>query len=220
MRHGEVDYFDEAGRPLRPQTVRLNADGRRQAEAAGRALAAVPLDLAFTSGLERTIETATLALVGRDLPSEAAAWLREIETGRMSEWGAAPAEAVERAILGALGPELSPESRFLGGETFASLQQRLAAGWSALLARTDWRSVLLVAHGVVNRMLLATALGAGLGTLAALEQDASCINLIEVDDAGRCLVRLVNYTPECPLKEGLHLSTLEGLYRQYLRGRD
>jgi hypothetical protein len=69
-------------------------------------------------------------------------------------------------------------------------------------------------------LLLCTLLGAGLGGLGALEKDAGCINLLEADDAGRCLVRLVNHTPADPLKAGLELSTLERLYRQYCQGRE
>jgi probable phosphoglycerate mutase len=219
MRHGEVDYFDAGGRPFKPETVGLNAEGRRQAEAAARALAGVPLDRAVCSGLNRTAETARLVLAGRDVPLEREPRLREIETGRLTDWASASAAQVERAVLGALGPGLEATSRFLGGETFGALQERVGACWAELLARRDWRHLLIVAHGVVNRLLLCGLLGGGLAGLAALEQDAGCVNLIEVGDAGAGLVRLVNFTPASPLKQGLEHSTLEGLYRQYLQGR-
>jgi probable phosphoglycerate mutase len=219
MRHGEVDYFDGAGRPFRPATVPLNAEGRRQAEAAARALATVPLDLALTSGLRRTVETAELALAGRAVPVQVEPRMREIETGRLSEWAAATPEQIERVVLGALASDLTPESTFLAGESFGSLQARLTACWAEILARRDWRHLLIVAHGVVNRMLLTRLVGSGLGGIGALEQDAGCINLVEVDDAGRCLVRLANYSPANPLKQGMELTTVEGLYQQFLRGR-
>src|SRR5262245_14668186 len=101
MRHGDVDYFDPTGRPFRPETVPLNADGRRQADAAARALAEVPFDLAVTSGLLRAAETAQLVLAGRQVPSEVRPQLREIETGRLADWAGAAAEQVEDAVLGA-----------------------------------------------------------------------------------------------------------------------
>jgi probable phosphoglycerate mutase len=220
MRHGEVDYFDRQGRPYRPETVSLNAEGRRQAEAAALALADVPLDRALCSGLNRTVETANLVLAGRAVPVQHEPRLREIATGRMSDWAAVSPEMVQRAILGALPAGQGPEATFLGGETFGSLQERVSACWAELLAQRDWRHLLVVAHGVVNRFLLCQALGAGLGGLGGLEQDAGCINLIEVSEAGEQLVRLVNFTPAAPLKLGLELSSLELLYRQYLQGRD
>ena len=61
--------------------------------------------------------------------------------------------------------------------------------------------------------------GVGSQLLGAVEQDAGCVNLIEVSEAGEPLVRLINYTPANPLKRGMELSTLEMLYRQYLAGR-
>ncbi len=53
MRHGDVSYFDAAGRPFRPDTVPLNDAGRLQAEAAGRLLADVPIDRVVASDLPR-----------------------------------------------------------------------------------------------------------------------------------------------------------------------
>jgi probable phosphoglycerate mutase len=219
MRHGEVDYFDPTGRPYRPQTVPLNAEGRLQAQAAARDLARLPLDRAITSGLVRSVETASLVTAGRDLPLETRPQLREIETGRMSEWGAAPAQDVERAVLGCLPRDLASESRFLAGETFGALRTRVTACWAEILARRNWQHLLIVAHGVVNRLLLSEIMGAGLAGLGALEQDAGCINLIDVEDAGRCLIRLINHTPANPLKAGMALTTLERLYQQYRQGR-
>jgi probable phosphoglycerate mutase len=219
MRHADVEYFDPAGRPHRPETVPLTEAGRGQAEAAALALREVAFDRAVTSGLPRTEQTAQLILAGRGVPVEAEPRLREIETGRMSDWASVSPEMVLRVILGALPADLNPETRFLGGETFASLDRRVMAAWGALVARRDWRALLVVAHGVANRLLLARLLGAPLGALGRLEQDACCLNLVEVDDAGTPLVRLVNHTADNPHKLGMHLSTLEGLYRQYLQGR-
>ena len=78
LRHGDVNYFDEQGRPFRPDTVPLNADGRRQAEAAARELAAVPLDRVIASDLVRSVETAGIITAGRGLLIETRPELREI----------------------------------------------------------------------------------------------------------------------------------------------
>src|SRR5437016_6299735 len=83
MRHGDVDFFAPDGRPYRPATVPLNDDGRRQAETAGRELAAVPLDRVVTSGLRRSVETAQFVLGSRGLTLESIPELREIEAGRL-----------------------------------------------------------------------------------------------------------------------------------------
>jgi probable phosphoglycerate mutase len=219
MRHGDVEYFNPAGKPHRPETVPLTEHGQEQARAAGVALAEVPIDRTITSGLRRTDETARLVVAGRPVPIDAEPRFREIEAGRMSEWEAAPPTVVRRVILFALGEEMTPESRFLAGETIASCQKRVSEAWDELLARRDWATVLIVAHGVVNRLLLAHCLGMPLASLGKVEQDAACINLVEMDDAGLPHVRLINHTAHDPGKRTLKLTTLEGLYDQYLRGR-
>jgi broad specificity phosphatase PhoE len=167
----------------------------------------------------RTEQTARLILAQREVPLRSEPRFREIETGRMSEWAGVSAEMVMRTILGALSADLQSESTFFAGETFASLAQRVEEAWTALLARSDWRTVLVVAHGVANRMILTLLLGAPLAALGKLEQDACCVNLVEMDDAGTPLVRLINWTADNPNKLGMHLSTLEGLYQQFLQGR-
>ena len=62
LRHGDVSYFDEHGKPFRPATVPLNEEGRLQAEAAGRVLAEIPLDRVVSSDLVRSSETANLVI--------------------------------------------------------------------------------------------------------------------------------------------------------------
>src|SRR5258707_1375759 len=74
-------------------------------------------------------------------------------------WGGGPPaspQRVEAAILGGfLGGQ--PSARFPGGETFGALEERGGPAWRELLAQRDWRQVLIVAQGVVNRLLLCRA---------------------------------------------------------------
>src|SRR5260370_9601438 len=99
MRQGEVDYFGPDGKPYRPETVPLNAEGREQAAAAARELAAVPLDRVVASGLRRSVETAALAIGPRPLTAENRPDLREIETGKLSRLRALSPRQVEDAFL-------------------------------------------------------------------------------------------------------------------------
>jgi broad specificity phosphatase PhoE len=212
MRHGDVSYFDAAGRPLRPDTVPLNDAGRLQAEAAGRLLADVPIDRVVASDLLRSIDTASLATGGRSLKLETYEQLREIQPGRLAD---IPADDIETAFTKAFASDLTPDARFLGGETLGSLIDRVHKCFASFLADKTWNQLLIVAHGGVNRVILAGALGVGLQAFAAFEQDPGCLNILDVDSAGRLLVRLVNYTPDNPIKKGLELTTMESLYLQY-----
>ncbi len=214
VRHGEVRYFDEQGQPFRPGTVPLTAEGQRQAQALARELAEVPFDRVVSSDLPRCTETASILTEGRGLTVQTHEALREVEAGRLAD---IPTEGVVNAFLRAFGAGSGPETRFLGGETFGALRERVLGCWRRLLADSAWRHLLVVAHGGVNRVLLGEALGVGLGTVGALEQDPACLNLIDVDEEGCCLVRLVNHTPYDSAKRGLELTTMERLYVQYCR---
>jgi broad specificity phosphatase PhoE len=214
MRHGDVSYFDEQGRPFHPETVPLNNEGRAQAEAARAALAEVPLDRVISSDLLRSVETAEIVVRGRGLVPEQRAELREIQPGRLRD---IPEDALQQTFVGAFAGGLDRETRFLAGETFGSLIDRVQAYMATLLADMSWRNLLIVAHGGVNRTILARAFGLGIEGFAVCEQDPACINILDIDDAGQWLIRLVNYTAYNPAKIGLHLTTMERLYEQYRR---
>ncbi len=216
MRHAEVAYFDETGHPYPPRTVALTAEGREQAAAAAGMLAPVPLDRVVTSPLPRTVETARFVIGDRALTPEARENLREIEGGRLRD---IPEEGLEAAFTGAF-LRLGRESRFLGGETFGGFVDRVVPAFLALCAEPGWRHLLIVAHGGTNRAILLHALGAGIAAFGAIEQDAACINIIDVEpepEGGgtRAIVRLLNHTPYNEQKLGLELTTMERLYRAY-----
>lgn len=117
-----------------------------------------------------------------------------------------------------------PGATFLeGGEKFSDAMTRINAALTALLMRPDWASCLLVAHEVVNRLILATILGAPLGASAGFEQDTGCINIIDFDlvpteddpqttRIERAVIKAVNLTPANYLKNGMNLRSLEAIF--------
>jgi probable phosphoglycerate mutase len=215
VRHGDVTYFDRQGRPFPPANVPLNDEGRQQAAATARELAAVPLDRVVVSDLVRAMETAAILTADRGLTLEPHAQLREIQPGRLADL---PPDAAVKAFLGAFTSEFDRGARFLGGETFGSLADRVLDCFQELLNDRGWRHLLIVAHGGVNRVILANALALGLRGFGVFEQDPCCLNILDVADDGRFLIRLVNYTPYNTTKLGLELTTMEKLYLQYRAG--
>jgi probable phosphoglycerate mutase len=214
MRHADVSYFDAAGKPLRPDTVSINAAGRQQAEAAARELSSVPFDRVLTSDLPRCVETAQILVAGRGLSLQSLPELREIRPGRLADL---PRDGVEQAFLGAFTTEIDRGTKFLGGEAFGSLLDRVQACWNGMLADRSWQNLLMVAHGGVNRAIVTHILKSGLDGFGAVEQDPCCLNIIDVFDDGRCLVRLLNHTPYAVVKSQLTLTTMETLYSEYRR---
>jgi probable phosphoglycerate mutase len=214
MRHGDVSYFDAAGKPVRPDTVTLNERGQYQAEACARELAAVPIDRIVSSDLPRSLETARVLAAGRNMTVEPESALREIQPGRLADL---PPDGVERAFLGTFASGLDRDTRFLGGETIGSLVDRVLTCWRNTLSDPTWRHLLIVAHGGVNRAILTHVLKSDLSGFAALEQDPCCVNIIDVFEDGRCLVRLLNHTPYDAPKGQLVLTNMESLYAEYRR---
>jgi probable phosphoglycerate mutase len=216
LRHGEVSYFDAGGRPVDPRSVQLTEHGREQARAAGRWLAEVEFDHAACSGMPRARETAALVLGNRALRLEDVPDLRELRAGRFREL--AP-ERREAEIRRAFERAAEPSARFAGGERYADFARRVLGAWRGLLAAPDWRTLLLVAHDAVNRVLLAWAAGAGPAAWAALEQDLGCVNVIDVDmkdsQVERAIVKTANLTPYDPAKLGLTLTSMERVFAAY-----
>jgi broad specificity phosphatase PhoE len=212
MRHAEAAYLDADGRLARdPRTVPLTARGRREAAAMGALLGATRFDRAVCSGLPRTVETAEIVLSDKRLPLERVPELEEVRGGGAGGGGPVTARDVAYSIWQAE----RPDGRFLNGESFTDLQKRVLGALDGLIGQPSWERLLLVAHGGVNRVILAWALGAPLASMPRMEQDSACLNVIDLDHDGdsravaRVCVRALNVTAGDPAKHEHWLTTLE-----------
>jgi broad specificity phosphatase PhoE len=211
MRHAEVRYFEGVA----PEEVVLTERGRVQAESAAAELRDVVFDRVVTSGLERTLETARIVAPGRDPESRYA--LREIESGDIRD--VAPDE-VQTMMTAAFRGVVPLETRFLGGETIGALLDRVFPELDALLADADWDAALLVLHGAVNRAILSHALMGERVFLGGFEQAPGCINVLDVGDDGRWIVRAVNHLAYDPAHIAApRLTTMEHLWQEYVDSR-
>lgn len=220
MRHGSVDYFRADGSPVLPETVPLNADGERQADAAGAlfAQAGVRFDRVVVSGLPRTVQTAerVLAASAQSLPLSHDETLQEIRGGRLAD--IAP-DQIEQAFIGAFrGGEADIEAqRFLNGESIGQLLDRTLPAFEQWRANADWQCLLMVLHGGVNRALLSTLMAGRRAFFGAIEQQPACINVLDLGDDGHAVIRAINLAPTQWLHERERYTTMEKLFGQYRR---
>lgn len=209
MRHADVAYFAGDGRPFPQDEVPITSEGRRQAAAAARALAGARFDRVVTSGLRRTVETATV--VAPALEAEAWPELRELRAGRIHE---IPEDELEAAFTGAFRGRVSEDVRFLGGESIGSLLDRVLPAVGKIVEDETWDTALAVLHGGVNRAILSHALTGGRAFLGGFEQAPACINILDI--GVDWIVRCVNFAPYDPAHTAGRGTTMEALYEQYL----
>jgi broad specificity phosphatase PhoE len=145
-RHGESERSVEGltnGDPQIP--CALTAAGRGEARRLGAELAGDPVDLCVTSEFERVLQTADLALAGRDIPRLVLADLNDI---RFGDFEGRPLTEY-RAWAYAHGPEdVVP-----GGDSRAQTVARYVRAYRTILARPE-EVVLVVAHGLPVRYVL------------------------------------------------------------------
>ena len=206
---------------MNPETVPLNKLGIEQAEAAGKLFAdhSVQFDRVITSGLERTIETATLVLkaAASRLTQEQRPRLQEIRGGRL-------ADIAEKDLLqsftAATDGVVNEAAQFLGGETVGQLLDRVLPEIDAIRTDTNWNTLLLVLHGGVNRAILSYLVTGQRQLLGAFEQSPACINVLDLGVATADVVlRAVNLSPLDWLQPGNRKTTMEVLFEQYTKYR-
>ncbi len=214
-----MSYF-EPGQAPGDHDPALNQTGVAQAEALGQVLAGLPIDLAVCTGLRRTEQTARLAMGPRDLEIDVIEGLSEAKTGSFEDIESF--EDMATLFTRAFDNAEEPDARFLTGESYAELWDRVALAWQGLLSRRDWTQVFVACHGVVNRTILAQALGAGPSIYRRIEQDPGCLNVLDIEGEGPSArvdyVRLMNFTPYNTSKAGMLETTLETLWRQFTEG--
>jgi probable phosphoglycerate mutase len=210
MRHAEVSYFGEDGRPVDPRDVSLNEEGIAQARAAAEALAGIELDRVLTSGLVRTLETAEI--VARSHRAERWPELREIQGGRLSE---IPTDALEHEFVHAFRGVIPNETRFLRGESIGELFDRVLPAVERLVADSDWHTSLAVLHGGVNRAILSYAITGERMFLGHFEQAPACVNVLDLGASGEWIVRAVNVAAYDLLHLAHRQTTMERYWEQF-----
>lgn len=221
MRHGNVTYFDDAGKPYLPEAVPLNEQGRAQAEAAGKVFAndGVRFDRVIVSGLPRTVETAqgVLAQTGQDIALEIWPELVEIRGGKLASIADAD---LQEAFAGAFEGVVPEHRRFLNGESIGELMDRVHPALDRLRQDSDWDTALMVLHGGVNRAILSLALTGERLFLGNLAQTAGCINALDVGTHAKdWVVRFVNHAAPAVLQDDTRSTTMEILLEQYRKSR-
>jgi broad specificity phosphatase PhoE len=196
VRHGRTEW-NRVERFRGRADLPLDETGMAQARATARRLAAGPPPQAvYSSPLSRARQTAEAIAAAFGLPVRVQEALADIDYGQWQ--GLTPAQVKER------WPGLYEEwlqapqrARIPGGESLRRLRRRAMAGVTELCRRHDGGAVVLVAHTVVNRIILLGILGLGNERFWRLHQDPCALNVFEWE-AGR--FTLVSLNDTCHLR--------------------
>ncbi len=188
VRHGETEW-NRLGLLQGTADVPLNAAGREQAAALGRELSSVRFDAAFTSPLRRARDTAEAIVADRGVPFSAVPGLREISYGLWQGRGAAARARCAPGLVWAWRND--PGSvRFPGGESLDDVARRAGAAWDRIVADHPGSTILVSAHGHVNRLLLTHAFGWARERFWSIAQPNACCCRIGLGGAAPTLSRL------------------------------
>ena len=151
VRHGETDW-NQAGLLQGQTDIALNAQGLEQAREAAERLTEVPFEIAFCSPLIRAKRTAETIIGDRKITLTTDERLRELNFG--------PWEGVDiRTIKDAASQPFTNPGSYIppeGAESFAQLYKRSGEFVDQVLLPLEgtYETVLVVAHGGVNRSIL------------------------------------------------------------------
>lgn len=189
VRHGEITTSNE-WRYVGHMDVELTETGISQMERVGQRLKGEKIDVLLSSDLKRTRRGAEIIGSLFNLMPTAERDFREVNLGHWE--GLTRDEIVERfqKEFEERAAHLT-EYRIEGGESFADLQKRVINRLTAVLDAYQGKTILLVAHGGVNRVILTHVLGMDLCNLTRIDQEYGCLNIIDYFD-GMPVVRLMN----------------------------
>ncbi len=180
FRHGETD---NAGKVCfnGHHDVDLSPEGRAQFERLAERFRALPIHSVYSSDLKRTRIGAELIAKPHGLTPAAYPELRELCFGA---WEGMSVEEVNEKYPGQLAERLKNIAAFSveGGENFFQLSERVIPRYEDIVARHKDGQIVIVAHGGVNRVILAYILGIPVKNLFRIQQEYGTLNIIQYYD--------------------------------------
>lgn len=186
VRHGETDYNARSIVQGRRIDAVLNATGRAQAERLAGRFEDLPLDAVYTSTMRRAIETgAAVAARHLGVPVTALEDLEEMSWGVLE--GEPPSDYV-RDTFGRIFARWDAgdfDARLDEGESIVEVEARARRAFEAIVAAHAGETVLVVAHGRLLRVLLASVLpDYGLARMHMIHHANTSVNRVLVDADG------------------------------------
>jgi broad specificity phosphatase PhoE len=189
VRHGQTEW-NRVERFRGWADVPLNDNGLKQAEKTAARIANQWQPVAiFSSPLSRAIKTAEAIGKATGLPVNPESGLKDINYGKWQ--GLTPEEAgkeyPEMVEAWYLTPHLA---KIPGGETLDELRARAMKTVEELASKYRGKTIILVGHTVINRIILLGVMGLGNDRFWRIKQEPCAINVFEIDAGEYTLISL------------------------------
>ena len=177
IRHGQVVNFSE-GTYNGHNDVHISELGVRQMEAVADRLKNENLTGIYCSDLIRTKKGAEIIATEHGLIPEAYHTLRELNVGL---WEGLTLKEIETRFPGTLEKWRRKiiDNRIPEGESIRDLAGRVIPALKKILGANHGGNIVLLAHGGVNRVILADAMNLDLENFYSIEQNYGCLNVID-----------------------------------------
>ena len=189
VRHAETDHNREGlvqGRADHP----LNATGRAQAAMLANCLRTVDIAAAYSSPLQRALQTAAPIAESHGLAIQPEEALAEMDVGDLDGLSGAEMRARYPEVLRAWAAGEAATLRLPGGESLQNVQDRAWSLVEALRRQDAEEAVLCVTHNFVALAILCRALNLPLGQFRRLRQSVCGLSVIDFRGERVQIVRL------------------------------
>lgn len=180
VRHGETIWNKEM-RYQGHSDVSLTEEGREQARLLAKKLVQEDIEAFYASDLSRAFETAQILAKPHKKEIFTSSEFRETKFG---DWeGLKYTEIQKQYPVDWSNWTQDPYNmRIPGGESLADVVFRVSEGIGRLIQHHKDQNILLVAHGGVNRVILALALNMDVSHYWRIRQDNTALNIIDYYD--------------------------------------
>jgi phosphoserine phosphatase len=195
IRHGQTAWNKEE--VFRGRTdIPLDETGLRQAELAGEYFRGMEIHGIYSSPLSRAWVTAQKIAQFHNLEVQPLQGILDMSFGKWEGQSHRDIQKNDREIY----PQWRKEPhlvRLPGGESLDDVRVRAMAALEEVIRNHPGRTLILVSHRVVNKVLICGILGLDNSHFWQITQDTTAINLIQYRD-GKYILSLMNET--CHLK--------------------
>jgi alpha-ribazole phosphatase/probable phosphoglycerate mutase len=173
--------------------IPLSRAGIERMERAATFLASSGMSKVLTSTLSRSIESGRIVAAAQGLAIERDPAFDEVSFGvweglSFSEIKERYPEALARWIE---DPGMHPPPQ---GESFAEARERSMTRLKEVIAENAGKTLCIVAHAGIIRIMLFSLLDFRLTRLFRLGQDYGCVNIVDIYEDGNTTLNLLNFT--------------------------